>query len=304
MWTIITCHSIALVGCTAPYHAYGCKDDPKRGRKRETCLNWLGSSVPEDRAALEALPLGELRHRVEDNSIRTKWQVKQLAESAGQRLWFTPPHVGKLLSPIELLWATVKWHYKRVPRTDREGDQGSLTKLLEILRRHRDVTAYVHKPALHCRAVLLAARDGESLLHKRSAGSEEKPVLIPELLDTLVRFGREVRRGEAALSSFGKEVRAPDSDDWLSECKLTLADVGAPLGTDSFLTEAACKNVEEWRAETQEVQKGWRIFLRTCGHGPRLRWQRMQSRRKGGAQPRRHGRLNKRRRKMRPQRRL
>ena len=48
-------------GLYGPYHAYDCKDDPKRGWKRETCLNWLGSSVPEDRAALEALPLGELR---------------------------------------------------------------------------------------------------------------------------------------------------------------------------------------------------------------------------------------------------
>ena len=55
------------------------------------------------RADLADLRLADLRLRVEQDSARVKFRLKADAQKAGQELWFTPPHIGKYLSPIELL---------------------------------------------------------------------------------------------------------------------------------------------------------------------------------------------------------
>ena len=108
---------MALEVCTE-YAEYPCKDDPKRGWGRERCLQFLESGDEQRQRDLEKLSLLVLRVPVEGNSGRTKWRARALAEDMGQRLSFTPPHVGKLLSPIELYLAIARHRYKRIPKTD------------------------------------------------------------------------------------------------------------------------------------------------------------------------------------------
>ena len=58
---------------------------------------------------------------------------------------------------------------------------------------------HAHQPVRYTLAVLLAARSGEQVTFKRSVGSTETPVLIPELVDALKRFGRELMCGEEGV---------------------------------------------------------------------------------------------------------
>ena len=95
--------------------------DPKRGWQQVRCIEYLDNGDAEWRKSIEKMPLMELKKRVEQSSSGIKWRVKALAEELGQRLWFAPPHIGKLLNPIELFWAFVKFHYKRTPKCERVG---------------------------------------------------------------------------------------------------------------------------------------------------------------------------------------
>lgn len=110
-------------GLYGPYEGYTVPDDVKRGWKKERCVAWLSNGDEELQKECEAMHLKDLRKKVEQESSRIKWRVKAAAEAKNQKLYFTPPYVGKLLLPIELCWAYVKYHYKRTPKDDRRGDQ-------------------------------------------------------------------------------------------------------------------------------------------------------------------------------------
>ena len=111
-------------------------------------------------------------------------------------LWFTPPHVGTLISPIELLWSWAKHHYKKVPAAQRLTENASFTHLLEILKSVIDVAQYIHKPTMHTRATLIAARDFETPILQKGKESGAAPVLILELSQALYRYGRQLQYGE------------------------------------------------------------------------------------------------------------
>ena len=146
------------------------------------------------------MPLAELRERVEQSSARVKWRVKRVALDHGQKLWFTPPHIGKYLSPIELLLSTVKWYYKRSSAEARVG-LGCVRLLRDCMNRATEMTAYIRTPAGSTRAFLFALRDGPKLMHKN------KPVLVPELHDAMVAFGRNLQSQTTASRPSFQSIR-------------------------------------------------------------------------------------------------
>ena len=79
---------------------YKVSDDQKRGWKAERCKEWLKTGDDGHDAKLEELPLATLREIVEHQSEQVKCRVKGIAQKNSQELWFTPPHIGKYLSPI------------------------------------------------------------------------------------------------------------------------------------------------------------------------------------------------------------
>ena len=79
------------------------------------------------------------------NSTRIKFVVKAVAMAADQDLYFTPPHIGKLLSPIELVWSEVKYDYKRVPAIERLSDTMWVENLMKCLKKRTDFSRYVRK---------------------------------------------------------------------------------------------------------------------------------------------------------------
>ena len=78
---------------------------------------------------LELLSLEELRAKVREESTRNKFQVDAYAD-AGQGFSFTPPHVGKILNPIELPWSADKSNYNKTPAADRSKDRACVDLLL------------------------------------------------------------------------------------------------------------------------------------------------------------------------------
>ena len=105
--------------------------------------------------------------------------------------------------------------------------------------------------------MLLAARDGEELPFKRSPGSESKAMLIPELFDALVNFGRELRTGEAELKAQGQEVATQDIDSLLADLVLKPEDAGEMPPVEHFLTAAAKKKLQTWRDNSQSMHNAF-----------------------------------------------
>jgi hypothetical protein len=121
------------------------------------------------------------------------------------------------------------------------------------LKRDRDVSQYMRKPAAFARAMLLAARDGAKVVVNRTAGSQAKAMPIPEVHDALVKFGRELKTGEAELKPLGAETAAQAGDELLSDLALTAKEACDPPPVEHFLTSAAQAKLRSWRSGCQAV---------------------------------------------------
>ena len=119
----------------------------------------------------------------------------------------------------------------------------------------------MRKLALYTIAILLAARDGEELLHKRSPNAEEKPLLIPEVFQAIAMFGRELRQGDAETSALGREVADADPVRMLDACKLSSEHAGPLPEVCVFLSEASAARVEELRHRESILLDGWTAYL-------------------------------------------
>ena len=185
----------------------------------------------------------------------------------GQKLWFTPPHIGKILNTTELYWAVTKWHYKRTPANARKGDKQALSMLWTCLNKTQEVGQSMRKPAQYTRAILVAARDGVQVEARRCPGSEPKALLIPEVYEAVCNFGRELRRGDADTAVLGAEVPAGDGDSLLDNLILSLDDVGAAPADVCFEGPLSAKRVQEERDAHGQQLASWTAYL--GGQDPR-----------------------------------
>ena len=110
-------------------------------------------------------------------------------------------------------------------------------------------------------AILLAARDCEESLHKRSPNAEDKPLLIPEFFKAIAMFGRELRQGDREKSALRREVADADPVRMLDACKLTPEHAGPLPEVCVSLSEASAARVEELRHRESILLDGWTAYL-------------------------------------------
>jgi len=130
------------------------------------------------------------------------------------------------------------------------------------MKQLRDVTQYIHKPARVTRACLRSARDCVQEVHRRSEEGQSEPVLIAEVHNALVRFGRELRTGEQPHVELSGAV--PDEQDisWKDVCLTTSDCPAGPAPCMNALVDAsAAAKVAESVATKEQLLAGWTTFL-------------------------------------------
>lgn len=95
----------------------------------------LGLAELEYLEHLEGLPVHALRNMVDSEAERQRFNVKKLADLSGMSVMFTPPHVGKFLNPVELVWSLTKSSYRALPAPARSNEEGAMTAIRRILHR-------------------------------------------------------------------------------------------------------------------------------------------------------------------------
>jgi len=236
--------------------------DSRCGWQMKARLEWLDTGDEDWMINLRSESLFDLRARVEQNSTRVKFSVKSMALSAGQDLYFTPPFVGKLLNPVELFWSDRKRVYKRTPASERKGDSRCVELMLRILKEPRDMSVYMHKPGMHAHAILLACRDFENKMFRRTPNANDQPVLIPELFQALRRYGREVQMGEDADWIAHGEVPNDGSVSWDGVVLRADDIVSAPV-LDTFLSTESLNLAQQRREHLVRVRMTWADALRS-----------------------------------------
>jgi hypothetical protein len=73
----------------------------------------------------------ELRRQIDAEAEHERFLAKRLAATAGAKLMFTPPYVGKFWNPVELLWSSAKRAYRRLPKESRSNE----TMAVEAMKR-------------------------------------------------------------------------------------------------------------------------------------------------------------------------
>ncbi len=148
--------------------------------------------------------------------------VKQMVESHSSRYRFTlaalalfhklgflrkPPHIGKFLNVIEIVWAIVKGSARKQPKVERGDDDAMISLLGKELSKMCDrprVLMNLCLPSMRfCFAVLKATFHGECLVHKK------KQILFAELFKALNDFGLDLRKGEANEDSDKGAITEP-----------------------------------------------------------------------------------------------
>ena len=107
---------------------------------------------------------------------------------------------------------------------------------------------------MHTQAVLRAARDFEYMSHKRSEGSKEAPLLIPELFEALQRFGRELLRGEEGTHTNQGELPELASISWEGVC-LKLGDKPPRPPTERFMAPGSVAVAQARLQELAELRR-------------------------------------------------
>ena len=123
------------------------------------------------------------------------------------------------------------------------------------------MSQYIQKPGRVTFVILLAARDGKQLLHKRTQKSEAKAALIPELFDALGAYGRHCKTGEAPTSCSGSGDPLEDHAPMLSGLILTSGEAPPQPPLDRFVTSGAKSMLDELRLEGEMLMGVWNAFI-------------------------------------------
>ncbi len=205
------------------------RHNAKNGWTKDRCVWWLylqqfqKKNVKEAMAYLEEAASGSdpnataeyehaqwlhgqdactLRKMVDESPFAsvTRRELQSIAEEYGLVVLWTPPHVGKYLNPIEILWSLVKARARRLPAVDRKNDgllKAELRKQLVGISVEKDILLNICLPSMRFAfAVLKAVFEQDRLLHSRGKRGAAKPVLFAELFHACAEFGRRLGHDE------------------------------------------------------------------------------------------------------------
>ena len=257
---------VLLEGAGGLYGQNGAgRTEKKSGWTADRCVHWLYLHSFEDttKKALEhlmsvpgfdqATPTAEyeyakcmlsrdvldLRLEVEESPFRSssRFELQAMAEEHGLALVFTPPHVGKYLNPIGLLWSIVKSRSRALPpqvRTIQSKLIGGLRRNLVKIASEKLILNNIMLPSMKFSLALLnAVFLQENLTYARSKRGKQKPILVSELFQAAVDFGQDVRRGEANEN----EDKGAMSDG---------IDIACPVGLAGAVLPQKLKAVPAW----------------------------------------------------------
>ncbi len=130
----------------------------------------------------------------------TKFELTSLANEYGLILYWTPPHLGKYLNPIEIVWSIVKCRARRLRAELRKGDANlkrELSAQLAAIGKEHGILLNICLPSMRfCFAILKAVFAGTRIVHKRSKQATAKPVLFSELFECCREFGLRIGHEE------------------------------------------------------------------------------------------------------------
>ena len=157
-----------------------------------------------------------------------KFELCALAAEYGLIVYWTPPHVGKYLNPIEILWSIVKTRARRLSPEQRKGDsilKRELRGQLSKVGKEHGILLNICLPSMRfCLAILKAVFEGKRLVHKRSLAATETPILFTELHEACKEFG--LRIGHEEVDENSAKDHLPD--DIELEIPLGLIDAAIP----------------------------------------------------------------------------
>ena len=142
-------------------------------------------------------------------------------------LW-TPPHVGKYLNPIEIVWSIVKARARKLRPELRKNNTILKAELRNQLCRigdERGILLNICLPSMRFAfAILKAVFQSIRVVHKRTRDATAKPILFAELYEACVEFGMRV--GHEEVDEHADEGRMPAGIE--VEPPLGLADAMLP----------------------------------------------------------------------------
>lgn len=123
-----------------------------------------------------------------------------LAAEHGLALIWTPPHVGKYLNPIELLWSIIKARGRALDPASRRSEKvlmGALRSHLKGIGKEKHILNNIAIPSMRfCFAILRATFFQERVVHAQTKNAVAKPILFAELFQACVEFRQGLDSGD------------------------------------------------------------------------------------------------------------
>ena len=144
----------------------------------------------------------ELRRQIDGEAEHERFLAKRLAATAGAKLMFAPPYVGKFWAPVELLWSSTKRAYRGLPEAARKNENQAIEAIKTLLKEfERKDQSLINMclPGFRFSFAVLSA-----LYHRNVVEYKCQRVLFPALEQSILGEGNILRsRAEFPLPPNG-----------------------------------------------------------------------------------------------------